>query len=85
MTNNHTRNQRRAADNAARRTEREMENMENAWDAEPAWPVLVQADGEVLGAQGGVVNTADEGTAAPGEVTAPRKRKARTRKRGGAA
>ena len=85
MTNNHTRNQRRAADNAARRTEREMENMENAWDAEPAWPVLVQADGEVLGAQGGVGNTADEGTAAPGEVTAPRKRKARTRKRGGAA
>ena len=66
-----------------------MEGMENAWEADPAWPVMAQADGEMLGAQGGDGNTADEGTAAEGEVTAdlPKKkiRKARTRKRGGAA
>jgi hypothetical protein len=99
MTNNHTRNQRKRADNAARRQTEEMEGtegMENAWDEVPAWRVLVQEDGEVLGAQGGVGgNTADEGTAA-GFVPEPepevaadlppkKKRKPRTKKRGGAA
>jgi hypothetical protein len=75
--------------------ERQMDGMGNAWEGDPTatWPVLAQTDGdgETLGAQGGVGNTAVECTAAVvvGEVTAdlpPRKiRKPRTRKRGGAA
>lgn len=89
MTNNHARNQRKAQRNIVRRTERQMEREENLWAPEPEWPVPEQRGSETLGAQGGH-GTADEGTAAvvEGEATEvpPRRiRKARTRRRGGAA
>jgi hypothetical protein len=80
MTNNHLRNQRK------RENRRRMDNtlQENAWEPEPAWPVVREANGEVLGAQGVDGN---EGTDAPveGEVKKKKTRKPRTRKRHDAA
>jgi hypothetical protein len=73
MTNNHERNKRKHD----KRQQNEMDQTHNAWEPEPEWPVVVQENGEVLGAQGVFGNTA-----AAVEVKPGRKRKPRTKKRG---